>query len=176
MTRNINVSDLQLETRHLQHATRNTQHATLNCNSCFTMVELVSILVIVGIMAAIAIPRFANVATYSARGYADTAAGFLRYAQKLAIARHATTTVQIGTSGLALCSTASCTDANPWPGPQGETPYRLDVPSGVTQTGSSASMTFDDNGVPSPSTGVTLTITGDTVRTLTVEPGTGYVH
>jgi hypothetical protein len=85
-------------------------------------------------------------------------------------------TVQVGAGGLALCATAAnpCADANPWPGPQGETPYRADVPGGVTLAGSAASVSFDDQG--RPSAGLTLTITGDTTRTLTVEAETGYVY
>lgn len=145
-------------------------------NLGFTLIELVAVIVIAGILAAVAGPRFFNASTFASRGYADQAAGFLRYAQKLAIARHATVAVQIGGSGLALCSSAStpCTDSPPWPGPQGETPYSATVPNGVTQAGSASSVSFNDQG--RPSSGITLTITGDTTRTLTVEAETGYVY
>jgi len=142
----------------------------------FTLVELVAIIVIAGIMAAVAGPRFFNASTFAARGYADAAAGFLRYAQKLAVARHAGVTVQIDGTGLALCSSAGnpCADANPWPGPQSDTPYRIDVPNGVLLAGTAASFSFDAEG--RPSVGVTLTITGDLARILTVEAETGYVY
>ncbi len=140
----------------------------------FTLVELVAIVAVIGILAAITAPRFFNASTFASRGFADQAAAFLRYAEKLAIARHAGVTVQVGGGGLALCATAACADANPWPGPQGDTPYRATVPSGVTLAGSAASVSFDDQG--RPGTGLTLTISGDTVRTLTVEAETGYVH
>ncbi|MDD5390594.1 MAG: GspH/FimT family protein [Gallionellaceae bacterium] len=142
----------------------------------FTLVELVAIIIIAGILAAVAGPRFFNAATFASRGYADQATGLLRYAQKLAIARHADVTVQVGGSGLSLCASAGnpCADVNPWPGPQGETPYRADAPGGVTLTGSAAAVSFDAQG--RPSNGITLTISGDTVRTLTVEAETGYVY
>ncbi len=150
--------------------------ATRRAQLAFTLVELVSIILIAGILAAVAGPRFFNASTFAARGYADAASGFLRYAQKLAVARHGGVTVQIDNTGLALCATASnpCADANPWPGPQGETPYRVDVPNGVTLAGSAASLTFDAQG--RPDSGITLSITGDTARTLTVEAETGYVY
>ncbi len=161
--------------RGLMGFTRHSPLFTRHSLSGFTMVELVSVIVIAGILAAIAGPRFFTASTYAARGYADAAAGFLRYAQKLAIARHTSVTVQIAGDGLSLCASASnpCADTHPWPGPQGDTPYRVDVPSGVTLAGSAASVGFDDQG---RSGGVTLTITGDTTRTLTVEAETGYVH
>lgn len=133
-------------------------------------------ILIAGILAAVAGPRFFTPSTFAARGYTDAASGFLRYAQKLAIARHGNITVQIDSGGLALCSTAAnpCSDANPWPGPQGETPYRVDLPGGVTQTATAALVSFDSQG--RPSAGITLTITGDTARVLTVEAETGYVY
>lgn len=135
-----------------------------------------AVILIAGILAAVAGPRFFNANTFAARGYADSAAGFLRYAQKLAIARHADVTIQVGGGGLSLCATAAnpCADAQPWPGPEGETPYRIDVPSGVTQSGSAASLIFDAQG--RPNAGLTLSIIGDTTRTLTVETETGYVY
>ncbi|MBU1666551.1 MAG: hypothetical protein KKG92_14305, partial [Gammaproteobacteria bacterium] len=67
-----------------------------------------------------------------------------------------------------------CGDGNPWPGPQGDTPYRIDAPNGVTLAASATNFSFDAQG--RPSAGITLTITGDTVRTLTVEAETGYVY
>ena len=142
----------------------------------FTLVELVGIILIAGILAAVAGPRFFNASSFAARGYNDAAAGFLRYAQKLAIARHGNVTVQIDGAGLALCATAAnpCADANPWPGPQGETPYRVDVPNGVTQAASATSVGFDAQG--RPGSGVTFTITGETARALTLEAETGYVY
>jgi hypothetical protein len=36
----------------------------------------------------VAAPRFFSASTFASRGYFDAASGFLRYAQKLAIARH----------------------------------------------------------------------------------------
>ena len=153
--------------------------------SCgFTLVELIGVIAIAGILAAVAAPRFFSASTFESRGYFDAASGFLRYAQKLAIARHQAVTVQIASDGLGLCSTAGnpCADANPWPAPSGEeSPYRLDVPNGISLSANSdgsaiSSFSFDARGRPSTSQHITLTITGDSARALTVEAETGYVH
>lgn len=52
----------------------------------FTLVELVTVVVILGIVAAVAGPRFVDNAVFSQRGYADEIAASLRYARRVAIA------------------------------------------------------------------------------------------
>jgi MSHA pilin protein MshC len=144
--------------------------------SGFTLVELVGVIAIAGILAAVAAPRFFDTATFSSRGYFDSAAGFLRYAQKMSIARHGGVNVLIDSTGLTLCSvtTTPCPEASQLPGPDGSQPFEVVVPDGVSQTGSAASISFDAQG--RPNSGLVLNITGDRTRTLTVETETGYVY
>lgn len=148
----------------------------MNVGRGFTLVELIGIIAIAGILLAVAAPRFFSANTFAARGYADAASGFLRYAQKLAVARHNTLHVHVAASGLTLCATATapCAGADLMPGPDGQAPFQVQVPSGVTQAGSATDLSFDAQG--RPSSGLTLTITGDNTRTLSVETETGYVH
>ncbi len=142
----------------------------------FTLVELVAILSVVGILAAVAAPRFFSANTYAGRGFRDEAAAFLRYAQKRAIAARTDVAVNVESSGLTLCAAAGspCSVANQLIGPDGQAPYRSLTPNGVTLSGSRASVLFDARGRPDAA--LTLTITGDSARTLTVEAETGYVH
>jgi len=142
----------------------------------FTLVELIGVIAIAGILAAVAAPRFFSANTFESRGYFDAASGFLRYAQKLAIARHGGVSVLIGSDGLSLCRTVSvpCPEDDQIPGPDGDKLYQLAPQSGVVLVGSVASISFDAQG--RPTSGATLSVTGEGMPTLTVEAETGYVH
>jgi len=48
----------------------------------------------------------------------------------------------------------------------------VDAPSGITV----ADASFNFNALGSPSAGVTMGVTGDITRNITVEAETGYVH
>ena len=52
----------------------------------FTLVELVVVLVLLGILAVVALPKFFNLDGYQTRVAYDEVAGAIRYAQKLAVA------------------------------------------------------------------------------------------
>lgn len=54
--------------------------------SGFTLVELVVVIVILGIIAAFAAPRFFDNQTFTSRGYYEELAAALKYSQKLAVA------------------------------------------------------------------------------------------
>ena len=63
------------------HASRVTRLDTCG----YTVVELVTVIVILAILAAIAGPRFFGTRVFSERGYASEVASALRYAQKIAV-------------------------------------------------------------------------------------------
>ncbi|PJJ18304.1 MSHA pilin protein MshC [Janthinobacterium sp. 67] len=78
----------------------------------FTLVELIAVLVVGGVLAAVAAPRFFQQDTFDARSFADQNIGMLRYGQKLAIAQNRPVFVQLNGSRIALCFNTACDAAN----------------------------------------------------------------
>ncbi len=68
----------------------------------FTLIELVVIMVILGILAAVAVPVFFDLDTYKDRAAYDEVASALRYAQKLAVASGCEVQVELTAGGYAL--------------------------------------------------------------------------
>ena len=75
----------------------------------FTIVELIVIMVVVGVMGALAAPRFFARAGFDARAFADQTRAQLRYAQKLAIAQNRPVWVRLNGASIALCFDNACT-------------------------------------------------------------------
>lgn len=70
----------------------------------FTMVELIVVIVLVGILGAVAGARFFQREAYEVPGAADQARTMLRYAQKLAISRNAPVYVHFEPNRMSLCA------------------------------------------------------------------------
>jgi MSHA pilin protein MshC len=134
-------------------------------------VELVVVVILVGILAVVALPKFIGQQEFASRGFYDAAQASVRYAQKAAVAQRRTVHVVPAAGSLSLCYNAGC--GSPLIDPTTNAAFVLSAPSGVTLAG--VSLSFD--GLGRPSTGATFTVTdSDGARTFTVEPQTGYVH
>lgn len=112
----------------------------------FTLVELVVILVVIGILAAIAIPRFASVSSFNIREYGDQALALVRFGQKIAVAQNLPVYVRLNGSSVALCFDAACTSPV-------AAPNNANSGSSATLSACSNSKSWDCEGVPS---GVTI--------------------
>lgn len=77
----------------------------------FTMIELITVIVLIGILGAVGAARFFDSAVFESRAYADQAKSLIRYAQKLAIAQNRVVFVRADQGGFAVCFTANCATA-----------------------------------------------------------------
>lgn len=146
----------------------------------FTMPELIAVLVIVGVLAAVAAPRVGLIGTsYDEAKLHDQALAALRYAQKSAIAMQRTVCVAF-TGGTTLSLTYDATyggttcpgTALPPPaGGTGATAYTV-VRQGSAVFTAASDFNFSRTG--RPSAGQTITITGG--KTIVIEAETGYVR
>lgn len=122
-------------------------------------------IVILGIISAVAVPRFFDNSVFQSRGFADQVKATVRYAQKSAIAQHRFVCVVIAASTVTLTqgTTSACGGAL-----AGYSP--VTAPSGVTV--SSATFNFDALGRASAAQ--SIAVSGN--ASLIVESETGYVH
>ncbi|KVW93443.1 pilus assembly FimT family protein [Thiobacillus denitrificans] len=143
----------------------------------FTMVELILVMVIAGILAAVAVPRLIGRTSFDTRGFADQLAATVRFAQKLAVSQRRDVSVHLTANDATLCydPIAPCAAASQAPGPGGEKPYTVTVPGGVTIAPVTV-LTFDRGGRPNIAAQLDIQVNGTGTHHVLVEQETGYVH
>lgn len=141
----------------------------------FTLPELVATMVVVGILAAVAVPRFMDRTGFDVFGYSELVREALRFAQKSAIAKRRTVCVSLSAGSLSLkVSTSfggSCTPA--LLDPSSGQAYTLSARSGVSVA--DAAFSFDALGRPSAQQSIAVS-GGGVTQNIVVEAETGYVH
>lgn len=155
----------------------------------FTLAELIIVMVVSGILAAVALPRMFDMDQFSARGTRDFVGASLRYAQKSAIAMRRNVCVDVTATQLSItyASTSgiaqACAPANMLINPGNGLPYS-DASNALPAKGpvsTPANLIFDAQGRPlsAPSTPMasvlTISVTGNATP-ITIEPETGSVH
>lgn len=147
----------------------------------FTLVELVAVMVITGIIASIAAPRFIGVDAFNARGSYATLVSAFRYAQKTAIAQRTTVYANVNTTSRVVCLGYTSDCGTPVIDPATQVAYSKTLSNNVNITASTSPIGFDGLGRPVPNAVATFTIqnavvTTEASRTITIEAETGYVR
>lgn len=152
----------------------------------FTLVEMITVIVIVGILSAIAVPRLFNRDLFDSRGFYDQVISSLRYAQKTAVSQRRIVCVTFPTAnrmvlrtaaafGAVACDTDLLNPAGTYP--PGQTTYTVENLNGVTLAGAVA-FNFDALGRPSfaGAAPLTITVSGFTASNVCVAAQTGFVY
>lgn len=162
----------------------------------FTFVELIMIMILLGVLAVVAMPRMFDRLTFDELAFFDQTKSMLRYAQKLAVAQNRPVYVRLNGSSVALCYDAACSSrVAPASGSgtgaiacSSDSNWFCEAPpNGVSYTSGNALFYYSAQGKPynpgdtepnSTFTGqlsITITSSGSS-RTIFVEQETGYVH
>lgn len=149
----------------------------------FTLVELIVTLILVGILSAVAIPRFMGRGSFDTRGFHDQVITAIQFARQQAVAQRRQVCVTVNAAGLtimrALAPPPGVCGATPLLNPATGAAYALVAPAGVVLGGTGGTalplaLTFDPLGQVNTAAG--LSVTGDGVRNVCIEAGTGYVR
>lgn len=141
----------------------------------FTLVELVVILIVVGILAVVALPRFYDQSDFDARGFYDETLSILRYGQKTAVAQRrmvcasftaTSVTLQVATNFGGACD-------KDLTGPGGGTPYQINARGSVQFNPVPAAISFNPDG--SASAGASIQVSG-APGFITLVKESGYVY
>jgi MSHA pilin protein MshC len=144
----------------------------------FTLVELVIVMLLMGVLAALGMSRFADREPFAAQAVADQLTSGLRVTQAMAVAQRRVLYVAIASTPpvLSVCLDAACTQ--PLPTPAGDALWLSDT-TGL-HLNAAASFSFGSDGVPSLASSLALQVLADSggavSQTITVEAGSGYVH
>jgi MSHA pilin protein MshC len=155
----------------------------------FTLTELVAIMIIMSVLAAVAMPRFLGVQIFESRGFYDEVLSSLRFAQKMAVGTGCeiqftiTTLPAPGSYGIfrkAACDSADFAGAVPIINPRTGIAYPTDAPDGAAFSAitnfpivfNAFGQAINAGGIPSASPTATVTVGG---RVITILAETGLV-
>lgn len=144
----------------------------------FTQVELIVVIVIAGLLAAVAIPRFVDQQTFQERGFYDEALSAARYAQKFAVTSGCEVQLSVAGGVYVLnqratdCTTGGFARLVVHPGTRAAS-FTGTTPDGITFTMSTGAVVFDALGKTAD--GISRTVTVGS-RSFEIVGATGFVR
>jgi len=118
-------------------------------NSGFSLIELITVIILLGILGVVALGRFSGGDVFAARGFFDDTVNAVRFAQKLAISSGCDVRVITTASSYQLRQSSTCT-ADDFTAPvaspanRGNNYQNSNIPAGYSLT--AGSITFDARG------------------------------
>jgi len=155
-------------------------NSQLKVQKGFTLVELVTVIVLLGVLSATALPKFFDISGFQQQAFFDDTLNAVRYAQKLAVASGCKVQVSVSSNSYVLsqpanrgqCSGNSPVFSQPVRNPGTGAASYSNSESGVTLTASPAAFTFDALGRASAE--ALITVAGS--KTISVVSDTGFVY
>lgn len=144
----------------------------------FTVVELVVVMTLLTVVAAIGMSKFADREPFAVQAVADQIGSSLRLAQASAQAQRRRVHIHLAASppAMTVCLDTAC--ATPLRTPSGELAWLQDT-SG-TRLAAASSFSFGPDGQPDLTANLALQVRGESglggMATVTVEAGSGHVH
>lgn len=152
----------------------------------FTLVELVTVMVLIGILAAVTLPRFVGRGVFDTRGFFDQTLVAIQYARQQAVAQRRQVCVAVAVGGLSITRAqlpppGGVCDGTPLTNPATGAAYIVAPPvnsglviDGINGTALPLALSFDPLGRPNAT--VALRIAGENNLCLGIEAETGYVR
>jgi MSHA pilin protein MshC len=146
-------------------------------NSGFTLIELSTIIVLVGIMSIVILPRLVDTKIFQNRGFSDQLRASVEYARKSAIALRRNVCVNFGsaiTITYAATAGSSVTCSLSLINPSTGAAFSLALPSGTTVSSTLSPVIF--NALGEANGNATISISGSGSQGFTILGTTGYVQ
>lgn len=147
------------------------------------MIELITVMLLIGLLSAIATPLVFDDRSFNARGLQDETLSLLRYAQKTAIAQRRVVCLAFTPRSASLHFSAAPAQAScdtPLRGPTGDVPGTVTAKAGAFYVTQPADFNFNGLGQPVDASGTVLPTQTLQINAMssaiTVETVTGYVH
>jgi MSHA pilin protein MshC len=153
----------------------------------FTLIELITVITIIGVLAVVVGPRFSSSDVFEQRTFYDDVSQAIRFTQSKALGTGCTAQIAFSASGFTVTVDTDCNSGNGFSGsavinPDGFSASYTELqsaPTGMTYSSTVNPLLFDAQGramnssLAVLSSAAVVTVGG---RTLLVEGATGYVH